>query len=42
MTRTKEPPIGTTELPNYKSPPSRIIRSRNYSHPPPGKHKKGY
>jgi|APFre7841882793_1041355.scaffolds.fasta_scaffold278278_1 chromosome segregation ATPase len=27
MTRTKEPPIGTTELPNYKSPPSRIIRS---------------
>jgi uncharacterized coiled-coil DUF342 family protein len=27
MTRTKEPPNGTTELPNYKSPPSRIVRS---------------
>jgi hypothetical protein len=27
MTRTKEPPVGTTELPNYKSPPSRILRS---------------
>jgi uncharacterized coiled-coil DUF342 family protein len=27
MTRTKEPPFGTTELPNYKSPPSRILRS---------------
>jgi len=27
MTRIKEPPIGTTEVPDYKSPPSRIIRS---------------
>jgi peptidoglycan hydrolase CwlO-like protein len=27
MTRTKEPPVGTTKLPNYKSPPSRILRS---------------
>lgn len=27
MSRIKEPPIGTTEIPNYKSPPSRILRS---------------
>ena len=27
MTRVKEPLIGTTEIPNYKSPPSRILRS---------------
>jgi peptidoglycan hydrolase CwlO-like protein len=27
MTRTKEPPIGTTEFPDYKSPPSSILRS---------------
>lgn len=27
MTRIKEPPIGAEEIPNYKSPPSRIIRS---------------
>lgn len=27
MTRIKEPAIGTTKLPNYKSPPSRILRS---------------
>ena len=27
MTRIKEPLIGTTDLPKYKSPPSRIIRS---------------
>jgi peptidoglycan hydrolase CwlO-like protein len=27
MTRIKEPSIGTTNLPNYKSPPSRIMRS---------------
>ena len=27
MTRTKEPPVGTIGLPNYKSPPSRILRS---------------
>jgi peptidoglycan hydrolase CwlO-like protein len=27
MTRIKEPPIGTTEVPEYKSPSSRIIRS---------------
>jgi len=27
MTRIKEPPIGSSELPEYKSPPSRIVRS---------------
>jgi peptidoglycan hydrolase CwlO-like protein len=27
MTRTTEPDIGTTGLPNYKSPTSRILRS---------------
>lgn len=27
MTRVKEPVLGTTEVPEYKSPPSRIIRS---------------
>lgn len=27
MTRIKELPIGSTNLPEYKSPPSRIIRS---------------
>jgi len=27
MTRTKEPEIGSTQIPEYKSPPSRIIRS---------------
>jgi hypothetical protein len=27
MTRIKEPLIGTTEIPDYKSPPSRILRS---------------
>jgi len=27
MTRTKEPEIGTTQVPKYKSPPLRIIRS---------------
>ena len=27
MTRAKEPDIGTTGLPNYKSPASRIVRS---------------
>lgn len=27
MTRIKEPPVGSSELPNYKSPPSRILRS---------------
>lgn len=27
MTRIKEPKIGTTEIPDYKSPASRIIRS---------------
>ena len=27
MTRAKEPDIGTTGLPNYKSPPARIVRS---------------
>ena len=27
MTRTKEPPIGSTQIPEYKSPPSRILRS---------------
>lgn len=27
MTRIKEPPIGTTSLPEYKSPSSRIMRS---------------
>jgi peptidoglycan hydrolase CwlO-like protein len=27
MTRAKEPAVGTTGLPNYKSPSSRIIRS---------------
>jgi peptidoglycan hydrolase CwlO-like protein len=27
MTRVKEPPIGTSEVPEYKSPPSRIIKS---------------
>jgi predicted nucleic acid-binding Zn-ribbon protein len=27
MTRIKEPAIGTSELPEYKSPPSRIVRS---------------
>lgn len=27
MPRIKEPPIGTTEVPAYKSPNSRIIRS---------------
>lgn len=27
MTRIKEPDIGTSQLPNYKSPPSRILRS---------------
>ena len=27
MSRIKEPTLGTTEIPNYKSPNSRIIRS---------------
>lgn len=27
MTRIKEPPAGTTKVPEYKSPSSRIIRS---------------
>lgn len=27
MTRIQEPPVGTTEIPDYKSPPSRILRS---------------
>lgn len=27
MTRIKEPEIGNPDLPNYKSPPSRIVRS---------------
>lgn len=27
MSRTNEPAIGTTSVPNYKSPPSRILRS---------------
>ena len=27
MTRVKEPPAGTTQVPDYKSPPSRIVRS---------------
>lgn len=27
MTRTKEPEIGSNQIPDYKSPPSRIIRS---------------
>ena len=27
MSRIKEPPIGTTQVPNYKSPSSRILRS---------------
>jgi chromosome segregation ATPase len=27
MTRIKEPEIGHTEVPDYKSPPSRIIKS---------------
>lgn len=27
MTRIKEPPTGSDELPDYKSPPSRIVRS---------------
>lgn len=27
MTRIKEPPFDSSELPDYKSPPSRILRS---------------
>lgn len=27
MTRIKEPPVGSNEIPEYQSPPSRILRS---------------
>lgn len=34
MTRVKEPPVGTSDLPDYKSHPSRILRSlrQGYDH----------